>query len=117
MFIINATADGRKFLTERIFQEFYHNLYTTAFAIAKNRQEAEDIIGRLCLKWSKNGLENFPLRGAVEEKKSYLIRASRNESLSYLRGERKGGVVFVSIDPQSDNKDVGSSRNLALPVD
>lgn len=75
---------------ESIFKEHYNTLANYAYSILKNKQNAEDVVQDVFVKlWQKS-----PDVVSTPQVKFYLVTATKNNCISFLRKE--SGKTFVS---------------------
>jgi RNA polymerase sigma-70 factor (family 1) len=74
---------------ESIFKEHYNTLANYAYSILKNKQDAEDVVQDMFVKlW-----QNSPDVVSTPQVKFYLVTATKNNCISFLRKE--AGKTFV----------------------
>jgi RNA polymerase sigma-70 factor (family 1) len=74
---------------ESIFKEHYNTLANYAYSILKNKQNAEDVVQDVFVKlW-----QNSPDVISTPQVKFYLVAATKNKCISFLRKE--SGKTFV----------------------
>ena len=78
---------------EQVFREHYNHLANYAFTILKSAQDSEDVVQEVFIRiWQNN-----PDVLTSEQVKFYLITATRNGCISFLR--KQAGKTFV--DPEA----------------
>jgi RNA polymerase sigma-70 factor (family 1) len=78
---------------EQVFREHYNHLANYAFSILKSEQDAEDVVQEVFIRiWQNN-----PDVLTSEQVKFYLVTATRNGCISFLR--KQAGKKFV--DPET----------------
>lgn len=82
---------------QRLYDRFGQQVYSLAYAVAQNREAAEEITQDVFLKlWTK--VENYEPNTNF---RAWLLRMTRNQAIDHLRRERKhieGSVVWVMDD-------------------
>jgi len=82
---------------KKIFEEFYSPLCNYAFKITGNKEEAEDIVQSLFIKFWES--PEFNKIGKIER---YLLRSVKFKSIDYLR--RKNKTQQIQLIDIHDNK-------------
>ncbi len=100
--------DDRQFMT-RLFLSYQRLMLSECYKVTKNPQDAEDQLQETVIKL----VEKVDLLKSFEEKRliHYVATACRNNSINFLRKERK--VDFFSVDDDSWLE--GSKLSLEVP--
>ncbi len=91
--IINGIKQGDISSFEKLYEQYYIYLCTTAEHIVRNSSDAEEIVSDVFVRlW--NIREKLEITTSV---KAYLIRAVRNTALNYLEGSKLNNKLFDNI--------------------
>lgn len=80
----------------QLFLHYYHTLSRFTLGFVKTKEAAEEVVSDVMLKvWSMNDRLN-----EIDNLTVYLLRATRNQSLNYLRSQQK---MKQSVEASDEN--------------
>jgi RNA polymerase sigma-70 factor (ECF subfamily) len=107
LFIFNRMADGDHLALRFFFDKYYEDLCNYVNLYIRNQSVSEDIVQDIFVYfWEKRGI--ILIDSSV---KSYLIKASRNKYLNYLRDEKSHQAIRIEVTSLSE-KCVSPNYNL-----
>ena len=109
------TAQGADQTFEQVYRQYLKPVYTVAYGILKNHEDAEDIAHEVFLSFWK--MEN-PER--ITNLKGYLFRMARNKALNLLRTNSREELTEdmseVSQEYITDDEDKAVSEQIARGI-
>ena len=98
LFIFERMADGDHHALRFFFDKYYEELCNFVNLYLRNKTISEDIVQDIFIYfWEKRGV--IRIDSSV---RSYLIRASRNKYLNYLRDEKSHQAIQVVVASKSE---------------
>ena len=98
LFIFKRMCDGDHHALRFFFDKYYDELCNYVNLYLRNKTISEDIVQDIFIYfWEKRGTINLDI-----SVKSYLIRASRNKYLNYLRDERSHQAIQNAVISKSE---------------
>ena len=103
--IIGRIKSNDKRALKELFDQYFNMLCNIALRYTRDKDTAKDVVQSVFIKfWEKRSQLNI-----TSSEKSYLCRMTVNESISYLRKEKKhfhGELAFDMSDQNNTEKDV-----------
>jgi len=81
---IERVRESHVKLFDKLFKYYFNSLSTVAFGILREHDLAKEAVQEVFLKLWESGMENLDRDRAY----GYLIRATRNKSIDYIRKEK-----------------------------
>ena len=95
---------------KRLFLYYYKQLAQFALGFVKTKEAAEEVVSDVMLKiWTLDGRLS-----EVDNLTVYLYRATRNQSLNYLRGSRNPSFVSYEVSDEVFGLDVCTPESFCL---
>jgi RNA polymerase sigma-70 factor (ECF subfamily) len=105
--IIERIRNGETNLFSELVQRYQNKIFAYVYKIVNHKEEAEDIVQETFIKVYKN-LNSFE---ADRKFSSWLYRISHNETINYLKKNKKGTEVYYEGDEYLFNT-LKSEKNL-----
>lgn len=95
-----AAADGDKAAFERLVRKYEKYVYTTVYAVVRNREDAFDVSQEVFLKLY-HSIGSFKGESSFS---SWLYRIARNGALDFLRRGKKHSAISLDYEDEDGNR-------------